>query len=214
MKITPLESWISGKIGRGGGDLTRQEIEAYQLEKLCETIRWARKKSRFYRARLTDVGEDKFCRLEDLERLPFTTAEHIRRNPLDFLCVSQGEINRVVTLSTSGTKGDPKRIHFTLDDQELTVDFFHHGMSTLVCPGDRVLILLPGDRPGSVGDLLARGIDRLGAVGIAHGPVTDVRNTLHVMAREKVDSLVGIPVQVLSMARHWPAMEGPSEMCF
>jgi phenylacetate-coenzyme A ligase PaaK-like adenylate-forming protein len=209
MKITPMENWILRKIGNGKQHLTRDMIEAYQLDKLCETIGWARKKSYFYRTRLADIRDDKLCCLKDLERLPFTTAEDIRRNPLQFLCVSQGEINRVVTLSTSGTTGNPKRIHFTLDDQELTIDFFQHGMSTLTCPGDRVLILLPGDRPGSVGDLLARGIDRLGAVGIPHGPVRDVRNTLHVMAREKVDLLAGIPVQVLALARHWSSNSRP-----
>ncbi|HYA43324.1 MAG TPA: AMP-binding protein [Syntrophobacteraceae bacterium] len=203
MRVTPLESWISGKIGNRRGNLTRREIEAYQLEKLRETIRWARTKSSLYKTRLAHTGEDKVCRLGDLERLPFTSSEDIRRNPLELLCVSQGEINRVVTLATSGTTGDPKRIYFTLDDQEATIDFFHHGMSTLARPGDRVLILLPADRPGSVGDLLAKGIGRLGALGIAHGPVRDLRNTLHVMERERVDSLVGIPVQVLALARHW-----------
>jgi phenylacetate-coenzyme A ligase PaaK-like adenylate-forming protein len=203
MKITPLESWIHRKIGNGKGNLTRREIEAYQLEKLHQTIGWARAKSYFYCRRLADIGEDGLCRLQDLELLPFTTEEDIRLNPLQFLCVSQGEISRVATLSTSGTTGDPKRIHFTRDDQDLTIDFFHHGMCTLVRPGDRVLILLPASRPGSVGDLLARGLERLGAEVIAHGPVIDVRNTLQAVAQQKLDSLVGIPVQVLALAKNW-----------
>ena len=38
----------------------------------------------------------------------------------------------------------------TLKTLEHTLDFFHHGMSTLVHPGDRVMILLPG---GGVGPL-------------------------------------------------------------
>lgn len=204
MKITPLESWIFQKIGSSKAYLTREAIEAYQIEKLHETIQWAGKNSRFYRTRLADIGKNPVGRLEDMALLPFTTAEDIRRNPLQFLCVSQGEINRVVTLPTSGTTGDPKRIHFTVEDQELTVDFFRHGMSTLTGRGDRVLILLPAERPGSVGELLARGLDRLGAVGIQHGPVRDVRNTLRTMEQERVDTLVGIPVQVLALARLWP----------
>ena len=51
------------------------------------------------------------------------------------------------------------------------MDFFHVGMSTLVSPEERVLILLSGNRPATVGDLLMTGLRRLGAVGIGHGPV-------------------------------------------
>lgn len=201
MKITPLENWILRKIGRTGKPLTREALEAYQLLRLRETIAWARKSSPFYSARLEDFDKAGLSCLKDLERFPFTTAEDIRNDPLQFLCVSQSEIKRVVTLPTSGTTGDPKRIYFTEDDQELTIDFFCDGMSTLAGPGDRVLILLPGERPGSVGDLLLKGLFRLGAIGIPHGLVKDVETTLDIMERERVDTLVGIPVQILALAR-------------
>jgi phenylacetate-CoA ligase len=203
MKITPLESWIARKIGypAGGPPLTRQAIEAWQLERLRETIEWAAEKSAFYRNHLRGRGEGRISRREDLAEFPFTTAEDIRQNPLRFLCVSSGEINRVVTLPTSGTTGEPKRIYFTREDRELIVDFFSHGMSTFTDPGDRVLILLPAERPGSVGELLAEALGRLGAAGIAHWPVQDPRSTLEIMARERVTTLVGSPVRALSLAR-------------
>lgn len=201
MEITPLEHWISYRLGTSGQRLTRNRIESHQVRKLRETIRWARAHSSFYREHLAGKTEDNLSSPGDLTRFPFTTAEDLRQNPLRFLCVSQSEVKRVVTLQTSGTTGDPKRIHFTAEDQELTVDFFHHGMSTLVGPGDRVLILLPGHLPGSVGDLLVRGLERLGAVGVPHGFVQDVSQTLEVMARERVDALVGTPTQVLALAR-------------
>ncbi len=54
----------------------------------------------------------------------------------------------LATLTTSGTTGQPKRLYFTRDDQELTIDFFHIGMSMFTDPGDRVSILLPGETPG------------------------------------------------------------------
>jgi len=75
-------------------------------------------------------------------------------------------------------------------------------MSTLVGPGDRVLILLPGERIGSVGDLLATALRRLGAHPIMHGVVHNLSETVEIMVQEGVDSLVGIPVQVLALARH------------
>jgi phenylacetate-coenzyme A ligase PaaK-like adenylate-forming protein len=201
MKITPLEGWISRRIGTNGAGLSRERIEACQLEKLRETIGWAKARSPFYREHLAGLAQEDLTGLEALRRFPFTTAEDIRRQPLRFLCVSQSEVSRVVTLQTSGTTGEPKRVFFTIDDQERTIDFFHHGMSTLAGPGDRVLILLPGTIPGSVGDLLVKGLERLGAVGIPHGLVCDASRTLDVMEKERIDTLVGVPAQVLGLAR-------------
>ncbi len=198
--LTPLEPWIAQKIGVEGNRLTQEHIQNYQLTWLRETLRLVRKRSPFYRAHLAGAPDHLDC-LEDLAQFPFTTADDLREQGLRFLCVSQGDIQRVVTLDTSGTTGAPKRLYFTASDQELTVDFFHVGMSTLTDPGDRVLILLPGERPGSVGDLLATALERLGAVAIKHGPVRDPVQTLEVLAEQRATGLVGVPVQVLALAR-------------
>ena len=160
--LSPLDPWIAAKIGEPGRPLSATALAAYQTARLQETLRLARARSPFYRRRLAAVPQD-LASLRDLESLPFTTAQDIQDHGLQFLCVSQDEIQRVVTLDSSGTTGNPKRIYFTRDDQELTVDFFRVGMATLTDPDDRVLILLPGDRPGSVGDLLAIVLGRLGA---------------------------------------------------
>ncbi len=199
--ITPLENWIAGKIGVSGRALTRGDIESHQLHRLRETLHRAVSHSRFYADRLKGLPAEELPSCRDLSHYPFTTADDIRKSPLSFLCVPQGEIHRVVTLDTSGTTGLPKRLYFTRQDQELTVDFFHHGMSTLVQPGDRVLILLPGERPGSVGDLLVKGLARMGVTGVPHGIVKDVRETLRTLSDEHITCLVGIPRQVLSLAR-------------
>ena len=145
-----------------------------------------------------------------MRQFPFTTPDDIRRNPLQFVCVSQGEIQRVVTLQSSGTTGEPKRIYFTADDQELTIDFFGVGMSTLVQPGERVLILLPGETSGSVGDLLRIGLKRLGMRPIPYGPVRHPLHALEAMQNQRVDCLVASPTQALGLARRWqPPMHKP-----
>ena len=198
--ITPLDPWIAHKIDRQDG-LAREDLEAFQLDRLRETLRLVRLKSRFYQKRLDDAPHY-ISSLRDLTQFPFTTAQDIREQGLQFLCVSQDEIQRVVTLDTSGTTGNPKRLYFTKEDQELTIDFFHIGMSTFTEAGDKVLILLPCERVGSVGDLLAIALQRLGAHPIRHGVVRDVLETLDVMNREQVNGLVGIPTQVLALARY------------
>lgn len=202
IKITSLEPWIKHKItGDSSGSLTRRQIEEYQLIKLQETLDWVISKSRFYQRLYAGLG----CKIEsfqDMLKLPFTRAEDIAENPLDFLCVPQNDVSRIVTLQTSGTTGKPKRLFFTEADQELTIDFFHHGILTLVSPHDRVLILLPGETPGSVGDLLRLGLERAGVTGIVHGLVTDPEATLEQIKQENINVLVGIPTQVLSLARY------------
>jgi len=201
LKLTPLHSWIAHKTGSSSEAFTREAITAYQLSKVRETLYLAREKSIFYRSKLTTFPPD-IASLEELKHYPFTTAEDIRREPLQLLCVSQNEIQRVVTLDSSGTTGLPKRLFFTRGDQELTIDFFQVGMSTFTAPGDRVLILLPVERPGSVGDLLAIALERMGASGIRHGLVRDVGHTLAVMANEGVNGTVGVPTQVLALVRN------------
>lgn len=199
--LTPLEPWIASRIGlAAGARLTRSALERYQLDRLAETLAYVREQSPFYRRQLAGSGTP--ASLEEMANLPFTTPQQIREDDRRFLCVSAGEIQRVVTLHSSGTTAPPKRLHFTAQDLELTVDFFHHGMGTMVRPGQRVLILMPGELPGSVGDLLARGLERLGVTGIIHGLVRDNEATLRRIAEEEIDCLVGLPVQLLGLTRH------------
>ncbi|GIK63469.1 MAG: hypothetical protein BroJett018_12630 [Chloroflexota bacterium] len=197
MRITPLEGWVAEKIQHP--KLTRRALEKYQLAKLQAGIQFARAKSPFYRRLLADIPN--LSQLSDLAQLPFTTADDIRQQPLQLLCVSQDEIHRVVTLDSSGTTGQPKRLYFTPDDQQLTIDFFRVGMSTFTNPNDRILILLPGESAGSVGDLLATALQQLGAVPIKHGPVRDPIATLNIIQKENIAGMVGVPTHVLALAR-------------
>ena len=166
---TPLEPWVFERAG--ARDV--EELRAHQLRALCATVARVRARSPFYSELLRDVQPGDLESLDDLARLPLTTADDVRAHGMRLLCVHPGEVDRIVTLPTSGTTGEPKRIHFTVADQELTLDFFHRGMSVLVRPGQRVLILLPGERPGSVGDLLRRGLAQMEVEGVVHGPIVD-----------------------------------------
>ncbi len=209
MRRTPLEAWVAQRIGQGGvagpdARLDRAILERHQLDRLRRTVELVRTRSSFYRRHLgsADRGPRTLSSVRDVRHLPFTTADDIRADPLGFVCVSLDEIGRVVTLDSSGTTGLPKRLYFTPADQALTVDFFRAGMSTFTGRGDRVLILLPGETPGSVGDLLATGLRELGAVPIGHGPVRDPAHTLRVAAEERATVMVGVPVHLLRLVRH------------
>ena len=221
VRLTPLEPWIAATIGAGGPGLDRTQLQRYQLARLRSTVQLTRERAPFYRNLLRDlpIGPDT---LQDVARYPFTTAADLAAHGPRMVCVSQDDVTRVVTiqeqqekqeqpehlaaLDTSGTTGTPKRLWFTGSDQELTIDFFRAGMSTFTDPGDRVLVLLPCERPGGVGDLLATALERLGARPIRHGVVQDVDATLALLHEHRPDVAVGIPAQVLALARRGPGL--------
>lgn len=208
---TPLEGWICAKIGAPGTELQRAALEAYQLERLNATLALVAARSPFYRRRLAGAPL-RLSRLDEIAALPFTTPDDLRADGPEMVCVAQSEIERIVTLDTSGTTGEPKRVYFTRADQELTIDFFQHGMAAFTQPGDRVLVLLPFERPGSVGDLLAAGLQRLGALPVLHGPLRDPQPALAAMSAARVNVLVGAPTHILALA-WFSALDGQPAGC-
>jgi phenylacetate-CoA ligase len=200
VRRTPLEAWIARKIGDTSGSLSPEILKVYQQQKISETLRLALKKSPFYQRKLAGFSPG-IENLANLQCFPFTTAEELRAEGLQMVCVSQDEIQRVVTLDSSGTSGRPKRLYFTRSDQELTIDFFGVGMSTMAALGERVLILMPCMTPGSVGDLLAIALQQTGVIPLKNGPVQDPAQVLSRIREEQVNCLVGVPVQILALAR-------------
>jgi phenylacetate-coenzyme A ligase PaaK-like adenylate-forming protein len=203
LRITPLEHWIKDRIGlEPRSAFTRDDVRRFQLEKLRQVLAYAARRSPFYRRQLSGRATAALSGFADLAEVPFTIPEDLARDPFEFLCISQSDVARVVTLRSSGSTGLPKRIFFDPEDLERTVDFFQHGMSTLVHPGDRVLILMPGGLPGSIGELLVEGLDRMHVEGIVHGPVQDPEHAIDEIRTHRPQCLVGTPVQVLSLVRH------------
>jgi len=200
---TAYDAWIAKKIGLAGKELTTKLLTEYQLSMLSKVINRAYEHSFFYRRHLRDYINHPLTSLTDLERFPFTTTQDLQVAGHKMLCVNQGDISRVVTLETSGTTGDPKRLYFTSQDQELTVDIFTQSMSQLIRPDERVYILLPADRPGGVGDLLYRALKRLNAEPVKYGLISSLPEMLEHFITRPVSCLVGIPVQVLALARYY-----------
>lgn len=195
-----LDLWTCRKLGLSElSALTREEIEKYQLGKIKETIKWAASRSPFYAALYK--GREVEC-WQDFQKLPFTSPVDVRDHGEEMVCVSQSQISRIVTMETSGTTGRPKRIFFTEEDQELTADFFHNGMQLLTDSSDTVMILMPCERPGSIGDLLKRGLLRMGAKVVAYGLPNgrDNQEILRVMEAEGVTCAVALAAHLAEIA--------------
>lgn len=211
MRKTPLERWTATKMFHGvGRPFTESDMRQFQLEKLRHTISCVKQRSPFYRKRLADFDARDLANLTDMADLPFTSPRDLVENGLQMVCVSQSQIERVVTLQFPGMMGDSRRSYFSGEDLELTIDFFRCGMSTFVEPGQKVLIMMPGNLPGSVGDLLTRALDRIRAQGIVHGMVGDPAEAIQDIIRHEIDCLVRVPSQVLGLAKQPLAQEIPA----
>ncbi|MBE0495458.1 MAG: phenylacetate--CoA ligase family protein [Campylobacterales bacterium] len=194
MHITPLQNWIIERTHLA--TKSQEALEAYQLEKIRKTLYYAKDKSRFYNEKLKETDLNSITSLSDFEQIPFTTPLDIKRHAHDFLCVSAHEIERIVTLNTSGTTGDEKRLFFTHEDLEETIDFFQYGMNCLVEKGDKVMVLLPGPSYGSIGDLLKKALLRSNIECVVHGLLQDIEKTAACIEEHHITCIVGIPMQV------------------
>jgi len=212
IEITPLQAWIAAKIGLSKGEVPDAiSLEKYQLTMLRKTLDLARQNSPFYRHHLRKIDPHDLNSMEDIALLPFTFPHDLAAHGLQMLCVSQGEIARIITLQTSGTTACPKRIYFTKEDLELTADFFAHGMKALVKPGQRVMVLMPGVNYGSVGERVKSGLAEINCHTFVHGFVDDPRKIIEKINTLGIDCLIGLPAQVLSLAR-WPQKIDPGRI--
>jgi len=199
MKRTPLEAWILRRTKIENRD--RKDLERYQLEELIKAVHYAAKNSRYYKKRLESYDLDTLNTISDFEKLPFTYPYHIKANSLEFLCVPEKEVKRIVTLNTSGTTGNEKRIYFTESDLEETVDFFQYGMQCLTGSMDRVLVLLPGQAYGSIGYLLKKALGRSGVYCNVYGIMDNPQKVEEVIMSNNISCIVGIPMQILLLSR-------------
>jgi phenylacetate-CoA ligase len=98
----------------------RDKIESVQLERLKESLKHAYKSNQYYRKRIDDAGldPDGLKSVKDIEKLPFTSKEDLRKNyPFGLFCAPLSEVIRVH--SSSGTTGNPTVVGYTREDIEV-----------------------------------------------------------------------------------------------
>ena len=189
-----IDALIAGQEGLERVD--RETIEAIQLKKLNRLLAREKERGGFYR----DLPERLFS-LADLPSLPFTTDEQLAANAPGLLLRSQSEISRVLSDATSGTTGAAKRVFYTEGDCERTVEFFMAGLGELIFPGSVTMILFPFTGPFGLGELIAEAVSRLGARPLRLGPSGSYAEWSAALEKEKPDSFVGMPVQLLRLLR-------------
>lgn len=209
----PMDVWLAGLCGAQEGDAAvfMQALAQARADALARTLAHASAHSSFYASRLAGHDLGAYCP-ENLCGLPFTTASDLARWQ-DFLCVSQGAVRRMVTLHTSGTTGQPKRLAFTDADLARTRDFFRAGISQLVSAGQTLAVLLPGaERPDGVADLLRQALQPCGIKvccpppHVLAAPAPEAETVLHTLQNEKTSAFA--TSQVSAALALWLAETG------
>ena len=191
MRKTRLENWIQEI--EGLPVLDREALDALQLERLNKTLK-----------RLHDLGKpypEHLKSLKELETLPFTTPEMLSENPGKFLLSSQSEVSRVISGTTSGTTGPAKRVFYTDRDTEHTVGFFAAGISEMLSAGEKCLIAFPFSGPFGLGDLIAKAVERLGAIPVKAGFGQSWAELCAIVKETQPETYIGFPVSLLGLCR-------------
>lgn len=192
---SPIDAWLASQCGTDVSRSLPERLEHVRFAALRETLYRAARLSRWYRHTLS--GCDLNVRDEEsLRRLPFTTPDDLYDYKA-FLCVPQGDVQRIVTLQTSGSTSSPKRLAFSENDLARTVSFFSAGMAQLVHPGQTLMVLLPGARcPDGVTDLLRQALTPSGVHVVAGSPETTADSLQADLQRWHPHCLVAAPHQL------------------
>ena len=113
--------------------------------------------------------------------------------------VSQSDIARIITDSTSGTTGDCKRVYYTASDLERTVEIFMQGISEL-CQ-DKILVAFPSTGEYSLGSLICDAVERIGSVPVPLEAGLSYHNMVNIIEKEKPGGFIGFPQLLLALQR-------------
>lgn len=104
-------------------NLSREALEALQLERLQWTVRHAYENVPLYREKFDAAGvtPDDIQTLADVRKLPFTTKEDLRKNyPFGMFAVPMADVRRIH--ASSGTTGKPTVVGYTQHDLDNWAD--------------------------------------------------------------------------------------------
>ncbi len=203
---------LSG-LGWSPSDLTQEKIEAFQIERFRNALSYVKNKSDYYREHLQGIEPDEIRTMEDIKKIPYTTEQDLAGNEWRFQCVKASDVSRAVTIPTTGTRGKQKRLVYTAADQQKAIEFIHAGYLTMGCKkGERMLIFMSGNLPGSIGDLVRQAVGPLGMEISVFGAVTDVRAAYERLLEFKPEIVEAIPWHAAALAAYGKQFGNPEKL--
>jgi phenylacetate-CoA ligase len=152
-------------------EMTEEQIADAQLAGLKWTVNHTFQNSPFYRSRLKALGlsPDDITTLDDITKLPFTTADDLKDGyPMPLLSVPEADVVRIH--GSSGTTGKRKILAYTQTDIDVWKDMFArcYELAGLTVE-DRVQICV-GYGLWTAGAGFQLGCERFGAMALPVGP--------------------------------------------
>lgn len=184
--------------------LDRDELRELQLDRLNHVLERASSVSPYYQKHLP---KNHLSSMDELASLPFMDGSSIVQDPESLLNVPAHQVLRMVSIPTSGTTGQTKRIAFSKSDIKKTVGFFEEGIRCIAGEGQLVCVLFPCSTPYSLGQLICEALGNIGAIPIPYGPVSSLPDAYGVIEEFGATSIVGSSHDVLALAR-WSEVNG------
>lgn len=141
--------------------MNRSLFDKYRWHRMKQTIEYVYANSKFYKNLFYKncLDPTKIQSWEDIKKIPFTNPQDIVGNNYEFLCISQGSVQKPVTVYSSGTTGLKKRLFFSKQDIQTISEFLSVGMSTVADEGDTIHIILPNANEQGIGTLLRNSLE-------------------------------------------------------
>jgi phenylacetate-coenzyme A ligase PaaK-like adenylate-forming protein len=235
MNDSGIDAWVARKIGLDSGrPLSRDDLEKYQRRRLAEVIYYAKTHSIFY--------AEKFEKQGDGSRAFIDSSDIISRGPGMLCVPASQVSRIVSLETSGSSEGARKSIYFTEEDQELMVDYVANGLGLMFGACDKkldchaplamtdschcekrsdvaihrqlpvLLLLMPAERPGSIGDLVAKGVARIGVDAIPYGVAPSDGShddeIIDLIRARDVMSVLATPQAALRLARKMSEEKG------
>ena len=155
----PLEEWMAIKVRmtfkgnrelrdrigkRSLDEVTRRDMDEYQLFRFREQLRYVMKESPYYRNKFKElnIDPDGIRTWKDLEKIPLTEPLDLAESPMYFYAVSR---TRMATeFTTTGTTGHRKFIGYTVNDLVSKIDIVASALKDVgMSPGDSLHVMYP-----------------------------------------------------------------------
>lgn len=159
--------------------LSRPALEALQLQRLQQTVSRLAARVPFYQQKFSELNlrPEDIRQLEDVRRLPFTTAADLRAiYPDGLLAVEPDEPVRLHT--SSGTTGKPKAIFFSRNDVETAADMIARSLVAAGITRADVFQNMMSYGLFTGGLVMHYGAERVGCLVIPCGPGSSERQLM------------------------------------
>ncbi len=177
-----------------------EQIEAFQLEKLKETMAWVSARVPFYKKKFEELSitPDDIKSLQDVAKLPFTVKNDLRDNyPFKMCAVPMEEVVRVH--ASSGTTGKPVTGPYTENDIEQWTECVARNLWAYGVRQDDIVQNAYGHGLFTGGIGLHQGISRIGATVVPTSAGLTERQ-INIMRDFKSTVLCSTPSYALTIA--------------